>query len=168
MRILLSGLLFLALLPACKKSSTDTNNNNNNTTITDGWKLGTATHTTEMTQRPSGSTAGFATIGLMAMQGFTPTTSPDNITAYFATYPTTSGTYRVVAFPGTGALAAGETYVIASGPGTGSYGSTGAGTVDVTVTVNASGKATIVIPDITLRKLSGTEELVAGGTIRER
>jgi hypothetical protein len=155
-----AALLAFVLLISCKKDSDDT------TATTSGWKLGTTSYTTAFATRintGSGTTPGIALTAMDAIPTSSNTSSLNTFVAYFSTAPTANGTYRVVAYPGT--LSATQVGIVAGGPN-GTYASTGAGTVDATITVSG-GKITIVVPPVTVKKTTSAEELTASGTIKE-
>ena len=155
---ILAALLSFVLLISCSKNDDD----ETPVAVTNGWKLGANSYTTVFAMRVAtgGNTA------VTAMDAI-PTGSSSNVNtfiAYFSTVPTASGTYRIVSYPS--ALTATQVGIAAGGPN-GTYVSTGAGTVDATVTVSG-GKITVTVPQITVKKTNSTEELSASGTIKEQ
>jgi hypothetical protein len=88
----------------------------------------------------------------------------NSVVLFFITPPTTSGSYRVVAYPSN--LTSTQVAVVA-GYNYGIYNSTGAGTVDIAVTV-ANGKITAVIPELPTRALLATTDTMVSGTVTEK
>jgi hypothetical protein len=156
---ILSALLSFVLLVSCAKSDDD----ETPVTTTAGWKLGTNTYTSVFSMRVA-TGSNTAVTSMDAIPTGSNSANVNTFIAYFPTVPTTNGTYRVAAYPS--ALTATQVGIAAGGPN-GTYVSTGAGTVDATVTVTG-GKLTITVPNITVKKTNSTEELTASGTIKEQ
>ncbi|MES2702193.1 MAG: hypothetical protein V4649_06115 [Bacteroidota bacterium] len=150
----------LALLASCKKSSTS---GPSSTIPASGWKLGSTSYTTAYAGRTGANS-------LSAMDAIPSGSSPNTNTmnAFFATLPTTGGTYRIVAWPATTPLTAGQVGLTTGLYATSTtYRSTGTDAVDATVTVTG-GKIKIEVPEVWVKTTTGTDSAKLTGTITEQ
>ncbi|RYZ50616.1 MAG: hypothetical protein EOP49_13630, partial [Sphingobacteriales bacterium] len=148
-------LIFIALsaiaLTSCSKS--ETNPTNNSGIPTDGWKLDGTKHTQMYCVRQNNFRSLNAVDNDTSISGI-----PYSFSACFHEFPTTSGTYHVVALvvdssgsrPGLN-IADDEIIILATVPQAGqnnkSYWSTGADGLNATVTVTG-GKIKVEVPEI--------------------
>ncbi len=150
-----------------KTDTTKTTTKTTTTNSTNSWKLGSTSFNTVYTTRTHSSIGSnnAAVTGVTFMDSTPGTVAITNsVVLFFLTPPTTSGTYRVVAYPSN--LTATQVAVSASynfAP----YSSTGAGAVDIAVTAT-NGKITAVIPELPTRALLATTDTMLSGTVTEK
>ena len=149
------------IAPSCKKTSTSTPAPSSSVP-SNGWKLGTTTYSTVLTNR-------LASINELSAYDGTPsgsTPSVNTLNVYFSTLPTAGGTFHIVNYPAT--LGVNEVGVAAAtySPGA-DYVSTGHDGIDATVTVT-SGKIKVVIPAVWVKNTTGADSLKLTGTLVEQ
>ena len=165
MKHLLLSLTAISLLFAsCKKSSSSSST----TTIPSaGWKLGTTSYTSAYVARFGVTGSAGTSVELTALDALPTASAPNKCTIYFPTYPTTGGTFHVATVGTTISLSATQIGVTAEIGATATYyASTGLDNIDATVTVSG-GKIKVVIPDVWVKIVGGTDSLKLTGTVLE-
>lgn len=160
------------LFAACSKSSTTTNPTTTNPTTStipsDGWKLDGTKHTQVYVVRQESQGLVNATDGTSG--------SINTFGACFKSYPTASGTFKIVGFTPDNAapypnqhLNAGEIVLLATVPNTSTgnktYWTTGVENKTATVTVTG-GKIKVEVPEVTVTS-GNNDALKLTGTITE-
>ncbi|MCW3121476.1 MAG: hypothetical protein JWQ38_968 [Flavipsychrobacter sp.] len=166
------------LLVSCKKSTTTTTTPTTTTPTTttttttaiptNGWKMGATSYTSVYVSRsgPTGSSSG-AAVGLTALDAAPTASTINKCTIYLPSYPTAGGTFRVVKVGSVVTLGATEVGVTAQlASSSAYYASTGLDGIDVTVTVTG-GKIKVVVPDVWVKNIAGSDSMKLTGTILE-
>ncbi len=149
------------IAPSCKKSSSSTPAPSSSIP-SNGWKLGTTTYSTVLTNR-------LASINELSAFDGTPsgsTPAVNTLNVYFSALPSTGGTFHIVSYPAT--LASNEIGIAAAtySPGA-DYVTTGHDGIDATVTVTG-GKIKVVIPSVWVKNTSAGDSLKLTGTLVEQ
>jgi len=160
MKKLLLSLAALSLLSAsCKKSSSSSPSPS---TPDNGWKMGTTTYTSVFVARSGSSPTSASLTALDAL----PTAATQNkCTIYFSAFPSAGGTFRVASVGSVISLSATQIGVTAQ-IGSTFYASTGFDGIDATVTVTG-GKIKVVVPDVWVKNIAGSDSSKLTGTILE-